>query len=305
MVGAVIAIDLFAGAGGFTAGATAAGIRVVWAANHWALAVDVHRRNHPHVDHACQDLHQADWSQVPAHDVLLASPACQGHSRARGKDRPHHDAARSTAWAVVSCAEVHRPALVVVENVLEFTDWALWPAWCQAMRALGYTLAPQLLDAADVGVPQHRRRLYVVCTQSRALLMLPRPRMPRRPVRELIDWTIPTTPVERPGRAPATLARIASGRREFGDRFLVGYYGTETGGRSLDRPVGTLTTRARYAVVDGDRMRMLSVPELVAAMGFPNDYWLPPRIADATMLLGNAVCPPVATWLLHELRRAA
>ena len=102
------AIDLFAGAGGFTTGATAAGVRVVYAANHWRAAVDAHAANHPDVTHACQDLHQADWHKLPRHDLLLASPSCQGHSRARGKDKPRHDAARSTAWAVVSCAEVHR-----------------------------------------------------------------------------------------------------------------------------------------------------------------------------------------------------
>ncbi len=94
------AIDLFAGAGGFSTGAKMAGCSVVWAANHWRQAVDVHASNHPGTDHACQDLHQTDWTTGPAHDLLLASPACQGHSRARGKERAHHDAQRSTAWAV-------------------------------------------------------------------------------------------------------------------------------------------------------------------------------------------------------------
>ena len=69
-------IDLFAGAGGFSEGARDAGCRVVWAANHWQAAVETHAANHPHTDHACQDLHQADWTAVPRHDLLLASPAC-------------------------------------------------------------------------------------------------------------------------------------------------------------------------------------------------------------------------------------
>lgn len=81
------AIDLFAGAGGFSTGATMAGVHVVWAANHWPAAVQVHANNHPDTLHVCQDLQQADWSLVPAHDLLMASPACQGHSRA--KDAMH------------------------------------------------------------------------------------------------------------------------------------------------------------------------------------------------------------------------
>lgn len=77
------AIDLFAGAGGFSTGALMAGCRVVWAANHWRSAVEVHAINHPGALHVCQDLHQARWQDVPAHDIMLASPCCQGHSKAR------------------------------------------------------------------------------------------------------------------------------------------------------------------------------------------------------------------------------
>ncbi|WP_415509807.1 DNA cytosine methyltransferase [Acetobacter sp.] len=66
-------VDLFAGAGGFSTGAEMAGARVVWAANHWPLAVEYHAINHPSVQHVCQDLHQADWSLVPRHDLMLVA----------------------------------------------------------------------------------------------------------------------------------------------------------------------------------------------------------------------------------------
>lgn len=300
------AIDLFAGAGGFSTGAALAGCAVVWAANHWPAAVQVHADNHPATAHACQDLHQADWTQVPAHDLLLASPACQGHSRARGKERPHHDAQRSTAWAVVSAAECHRPEFVVVENVPEFTAWALYPAWREAMRALGYALAPHIIDAADHGVPQHRRRVFIIGTRSAAQIQLPLPRREHVGAVTFVDFTAGRwSQVNRPGRSAATLARIETGRREHGARFLTAYYGNERGGRCLSRPVGTITTRDRWAIVDGDRMRMLSVEECRRAMGFPADYRLPQRQKDAMHMLGNAVCPPVARDVIHALRAAA
>lgn len=177
----MIAVDLFAGLGGFSEGARLAGVRVAWAANHWRAAVQVHAQNHPDTAHACQDLQQADWSEVPAHDVLLASPACQGHSRARGTERPHHDACRSTAWAVVACAEYHRPPVCVVENVPEFLRWRLFPAWADAMTRLGYAVRPLAVDAADCGVPQHRRRVFVVCTVGSASLPLKLPTRPHVP----------------------------------------------------------------------------------------------------------------------------
>jgi DNA (cytosine-5)-methyltransferase 1 len=299
------AVDLFAGAGGFTTGAKAAGLRVVWAANHWPLAVETHAANHPDVAHACQDLHQANWDEVPAHDVLLASPACQGHSRARGRDRSHHDATRSTAWAVVSCAEAHRPQLVLVENVPEYAQWALYPAWCQAMTALGYTLSPHVLDSADYGVPQNRRRLVIVGTRSRRPLVL-RPRAGAQPaIAPHIDLSAGRWRHIDDTLAEATLARIAHGRRHYGQRFLISYYGNTRTARPLSRPIGTITTRDRWAIVDGDRMRMLNAQECRAAMGFPADYRLPASQTAAKHLLGNAVTPPMVTEIIRELRAAA
>lgn len=302
------AADLFSGAGGFSTGAAMAGIQVVWAANHWPTAVEWHSANHPDTAHSCQDLQQADFREAPAHDILLASPACQGHSRARGSDKPHHDALRSTAWAVVTCAEVHRPEAAIIENVPEFADWALYPAWCTAMHALGYALAPMIIDAADHGVPQHRRRLFVVATRSKHPIVLDMPRREMATAAQVIDFQAGRwSDVNKPGRSPRTLARIEAGRRAHGTRFVAPYYGSGSGetGRSLARPLGTITTRDRWAVIDGDRMRMLSADECRAAMGFPEGYRLPATHKDAVHLLGNAVCPPVARDLILAIREAA
>lgn len=303
-------IDLFAGAGGFSTGASLAGCEVVWAANHWPDAVEWHSRNHPGTDHLCQDLHQADWSRVPQHDVMLASPCCQGHSKARGKENgnPQHDASRSTAWAVVSAAEYHRPPVIIVENVPEFVEWKLYRAWQLAMEALGYSIAPHIIDAADHGAPQNRLRLFLILTRTRAPLMLQIPLDRHIPARTFIDFDCEGwSPVERPGRATATLERVKAGRRAFGDRFIMPYYKSGSGltGRSLDRPIGTITTRDRWAVVDGDRMRMLNRFECRAAMSFPDSYKLPDNHRLAVHLMGNAVCPEPVRRLITAVKAAA
>jgi len=302
------AIGLFAGAGGFSTGAKLAGCEVVWAANHWPDAVEWHARNHPGAQHVCQDLHQANWEQVPSHDIMLASPCCQGHSKARGKaaNNPQHDASRSTAWAVVSAAEYHRPPVVVVENVPEFLDWSLYPAWRLAMQALGYQIAPHVIDSADYGAPQNRVRMFLVLTQSNAPLMLNMLPEKHIPARSFIDldggnWQ----PINKPGRAAATLERVANGRREHGDVFLFSYYGNTKTGRSIDRPVGTITTRDRWAIVKGDKMRMLNRFECRAAMSFPDDYLLPDNHRLAVHMLGNAVTPEPVRRIINAIKEAA
>jgi DNA (cytosine-5)-methyltransferase 1 len=302
----VNAIDLFAGLGGFSEGATQAGCRVVWAGNHWRLAVDMHAANHPEAEHACQDLHQQDWTQVPSHDLLLASPACQGHTPARGKERPHHDATRSTAWAVVSALECHQPAFGLVENVPAFLKWKLFPAWCAALHALGYAVAPHVVDVADLGVPQHRERAFIALSRSAHPIELRLPMREHVPAATIIEFSAGRwSEIHRNGRATATLSRIANGRRQHGDRFLTAFYGATKGGRSLDRPIGTITTRDRWAVIDGDRMRMISVDEARRAMAFRHDYQLPVNARDAMHMLGNAVPPTAACEVISALRQAA
>ena len=302
----MIAVDLFAGAGGFTEGAEQAGCEVVWAGNHWRAAVDTHAANHPRTQHACQDLHQQDWTQVPAHDLLLASPACQGHTPARGKERPHHDACRSTAWAVVSALECHKPPLALVENVPAFTKWTLYPAWCSALTALGYAIAPHVVDCADLGVPQNRERVFIAMTRSEHPIELRLPHRTHVPANTFINFTAGKwSPINRKGRASNTLVRIARGRQQHGNRFLTSYYGQTRGGRSLAEPIGTITTHDRWAVIDGDRMRMLTVPEAKRAMTFRDDYALPGNGRLAMHLLGNAVPPVAAREVICALMEAA
>lgn len=302
---ALTCIDLFAGLGGFSEGARQAGATVLWAANHWPLAVELHAANHPEADHACQDLQQANFGRVPDCDVVLASPCCQGHTKAKGKEKPGSDASRATAWAVTAAVEAKKPRAVIVENVEEFTDWICYPAWRASLECQGYRLTEVLVDAADLGVPQHRTRVIVFGVRTGAPLMVEQPKTAHMPFATVADLSAGKwSPVEKRGRAEKTLRRVERGRREFGPTFVMPYYSGGSGltGRSLARPLGTVTTRDRWALVDGDMMRMLRVDEYRAAMGFHAGYQLPKNRADAIMALGNAICPAVAAWAVKTVR---
>ncbi len=295
--------DLFAGSGGMSEGAQQAGAELVWAGNHWQLAVDVFAANHS-IEPVCQDLQQANMHQIPEIDILLGSPCCQGNSRARGKDRPHHDTARATAWAMIAAVEAKRPRAIVVENTDGFVDWELFPVWRQALEVYGYSVTTKVLDAADVGVPQNRERLFVIGSLE-GELELEAGQVDHVPASSFIDFESGSwSKIDKPGRATKTLERIARGRIEFGTMpFLAPYYGSGSGktGRSLDRPIGTITTRDRWSLIKGDSMRMLTVAEYAAAMGYPRDYRLDVSRKKAIHLLGNAVPPPLAQHVVGQV----
>ena len=75
-------------------------------------------------------------------------------------------------------------------------------------------------------------------------------------------------------------------------------------------PLGTVTTRDRHALVRGDEMRMVNVPELRRAMTLPDSYVLTGTQAEQIARIGNSVSPPmaravVAANVVAAKRRAA
>lgn len=298
------AVDLFAGWGGLTTGAEQAGVQVVWAGNHWPIAVKTHAANHPGAIHVCQDLRQADWSSLPEFDLLCAAPACQGHSNASQPGRrPYHDAMRATAWAVVDCADATMPAAILVENVPQFRNWRLYPQWRASLEALGYRVEERVLLASKFGVPQRRHRLFVFATRNDRVV---KPLSPSEsePGFEPCLESVPESVWKPMSKATKGMkARVAKGRAKHGDRFLTQQV-TNHPGVPLSEPIRTITTAAQHwNLVEGNRYRALTGRELARGMGFPDSYkWdASLSISDVTRGLGNAVCPPVAAAAVAAL----
>jgi len=309
------AVDLFAGWGGFSLGAEQAGAKVLLAANHWPLAVQAHAANHPGAKHLCQDLRQANFHEFPDHDLLLASPACQGHSQAsQPKRRRFHDALRATAWAVVDCIEAKEPQAAIIENVMDFKKWKLYPVWRSALEMLGYSVVEHVAVASHFGVPQRRKRLIIVATRSRHPLTLQMPKADEPGFGPCIDWADEHVDEGEKGWEPIASkplkvqeriyrARTHKGR---GERFLSQYV-TNHPGVPLDEPIRTITTKVQWAIVDGDRIRMLRVREHARGMGFPDSYHWPDGSTKETRIrgLGNAIVPAVAQWFTERVMEAA
>ena len=123
-------VDLFCGAGGASTGLELALSRLKMthkglAINHWAVAVDTMKRNHPDIDTKQMSIEEA----VPAElvpggevDLLWASPSCTHHSRAKG-GRPRSNQLRAQPSLIMQWLDDLYVRRLIVENVPEFVDW--------------------------------------------------------------------------------------------------------------------------------------------------------------------------------------
>lgn len=280
----VRAADLFCGAGGTSNGLRRACRQLgrelkLTAINHWPRAIETHRTNAPDAQHICERLDRVDPRHVVPTgrlDLLIASPECTHHSRARG-GRPMSDQQRASAWIVLRWAEVLWIRSILIENVPEFASWGpvdqrgkpirsrageTYRAFLEALRSLGYHVEARVLTAADYGDPTTRKRLFILADRRR------RPRWPApshgprkdraqhglppwRGAREIVDWTIRGESIFRRRRplAPATLRRIEAGLRKFGgagaEPFLV-ILRKQSTVRRIDDPAPTITTSGAH-----------------------------------------------------------
>lgn len=106
-----IIIDMFCGAGGTSTGAINAtgklGKRIeLYVINHWTVAIETHSRNYPWAEHLCQNIDNISPRGIFKNrriKLLLASPECTHHSRARG-GMPRSDQGRAGAWQIIRWA---------------------------------------------------------------------------------------------------------------------------------------------------------------------------------------------------------
>jgi DNA (cytosine-5)-methyltransferase 1 len=309
-------LDLFCGGGGSSYGARSAGAQIVAGVDACTIAAETYGANFPDAlalnATLAGDEVSAEIRAVGPVDLLLASPECTNHTCARGS-RPVCEESRMTAWQVLHHAREFKPRWMVVENVVQMRSWDRFRQFEREILGLGYQIWPRVIDASDYGVPQARRRLFLICSRDdKAFDIHPPEGVQKRVARDVLDpvgrW--PVTLLYRPGRAQATLERAERGFEALGKRepFLMVYYGSDAAGgwQPLDRPLRTLTTLDRFALVEpsrnGPTMRMLQVPELKRAMGFGDGYKLDLGTRrERVKMLGNGVCPPVMEHIVNAL----
>lgn len=169
---------MFCGAGGSSIGVLAAGAELWYAINHWDKAIETYAANHPNVTTYLTDINKLPPNRLGSTEILIASPECQGHTIAAGISRqrryqaelfsgkapdPSAERSRATMFNVPEWAEQHRYKGIITENVVEVTDWILYPTWLQSMQILGYEYKELFLNSMFFHpTPQSRDRIYTV-----------------------------------------------------------------------------------------------------------------------------------------------
>lgn len=317
------AMDLFCGAGGSTYGAMKAGINVVAGLDMWDLAIKAYKTNFPQATTFQRDLRSFSENEIGSIkstfgniDLILASPECTNHSRAKGAAERSEES-KETAFEAVRFAKVIKPSWMIIENVVEFQAWDRFKDLLDNLWNLGYFVRQISLNAKDFGVPQSRERLFLLCSLSGRT---EEPVFSQKKIKSastVIDNSgkYGFSPLRKKGRAENTIKSAERAIDILGNKepFLLVYYGSarkgDGGWQTIDEPLGTITTLDRFAYVvpgkNGHMMRMLQPEELKRAMGFKSDYKLDGidglTRRDRIKLMGNGVCPPVMESLVRSL----
>jgi len=275
-----MAADLFCGGGGTSTGlvraANARGLKIsLVAINHWKIAIETHKQNHPWARHVCADLAsvEADPSRlIPGGrlNILVASPECTHHSIARG-GKPCSDQSRASAWHVLHWADRLRIEDILIENVREFETWGpllkngrpdkdrkgeTYQAFIRALESLGYRVEWRVLNAADYGDATTRKRLFIRASRAGRITWPEQSHAGKwRPAREIIDWNLKGKSIfkRKYPLKPRTLDRIEAGLRKFGgEPFIAVLRGTNpeqanSWAKSVDEPVPTISAGGIHA----------------------------------------------------------
>jgi DNA (cytosine-5)-methyltransferase 1 len=114
------------------------------------------------------DIEKVDARLFPETDLVIAGIPCQSFSQA-GYHRGFKDARGNLFWSFARVLDAQRPKVFILENVkslLSHDGGKTFSAMAKEFERLGYSIAHQLLDSSQYGVPQMRQRVYVVGYQT-------------------------------------------------------------------------------------------------------------------------------------------
>jgi len=303
-------ISLFSGCGGSDLALTQLGFDVVWANDLWSVACSTYKDNIPQSRIECGDI--ADFAQFPAAELLVGCYPCQGFTQ--GGRRDWGESLNFLYREFDRVLRSVKPDAFVVENVngMAFGDSRrlLANQLCR-YRLAGYRLVWKILDAADYGVPQTRRRVFLVGVRSDLSFKYHFPEPSHR--------TIGGQPAASQRAALAGMPNWPVG--EFNEEPFHWYYLSRNRRRDWSEPSPCIVGHWRHVPlhpsspplrrIHTDKWeftssapaRRLAYRECAALQGFPREFvWNRGSVRDRFQMIGNAVPPPLYRSVVRNLQ---
>jgi DNA (cytosine-5)-methyltransferase 1 len=328
------AIDLFCGAGGLSRGLSEAGFEIVAAADSWETSLRSYRANFPGHMALAVDASTITAESLPTEttssrlDLIAGGPPCQGFSIQRiGHDL---DDRNDLVLAFARVVSDLRPRCFLMENVpglLGRRGRLVVQKFTRIMTNSGYDLQHAIVDAADFGVPQSRRRVFFIGWDRNTLpkFSFPLPNLDeeqRQTVRDAIRDLPPPPEDFSPSAGDALHRRIRLSTKNLERLSLIPPGGgfedlpiemrvechksgaARIGHRSVygrlapDRPAATITarfdsfTRGRFGHPWEERN--ITLREGARLQGFPDSHSFYGTQEEIAAQIGNAVPPTLA-----------
>ena len=167
----ITAIDLFCGAGGFSLGLQQAGVEILAGFDKCQDSLDSFTFNHKESlvinSDLSKDIH--DLNQFSGIDLVIGGPPCQGFSIS-GKRNPN-DIRNSLYKIYTKTLYSLKPKVFIMENVpnlLSMDSGRFKEEIINELGSIGYEITYKVLLASDFGVPQNRRRVFLVGTREKS-----------------------------------------------------------------------------------------------------------------------------------------
>jgi DNA (cytosine-5)-methyltransferase 1 len=328
------AVDLFAGYGGLTQGLRDAGFHVLAAIELDELAADTYRSNHPTTKMIVQDIRtvtsrtlaRAAGVRKSELDLLTSCPPCQGFSRIRRKNKPGRlvDYRNRLIDEVLRFVEDLSPKVVLMENVPALREYSRFRKFTARLTDLGYQVRHNVVDAADFGVPQRRKRLVTIASRIGDAPDFPTKRK-HKTVRDAIGTRkfaagdpLQNTLEKRTVRIRNLIRRVprnGGSRRQLPSKFKLqchrvtdGFYDVY-GRMSWDSVAPTITggcvnpSKGRFLHPSEDRA--ITLREAALLQGFPPTYKFSMRQGKYRVaeLIGNAFPPTFSRMQAQIIRQ--
>ncbi len=311
-------IDLFSGAGGFSLGFDRQDFQNVFSVDIEASFCQTYRYNFPHHQLIEKDICELNNSEInylkefDEIDVIIGGSPCQGFSIAGNIGRKFIDDPRNRLFKeFVRVVKVVQPKFFVLENVARlFTHkkGATRQEIVKDFQNLGYTVECKILNSADYGVAQIRKRVIFIGSRVHNKIIFPKKEVEEYiSVKDVLD----NYPKLKSGQESSLANHVAMSHSE---QMLTKMSYISDGGNRTEIPIdlrpksGDVRKYIRYksnapsVCVTGDmrkifhyeQNRALTVRELARLQSFPDDFVFKGTKISQQQQVGNSVPPKMA-----------